>query len=210
MMGAYAKVFLDDAMDNLGNALEYAVHVLKMPGQEFLDCFSYGSIGRAFANGEVRYLSGMSGIEMAHLVTDSCYFDIDMGDYGYRVDYSAEYWCGWILAYYQWYTGKSFSQISQKISFESLMRLYGVLHEADITKSIEVLDSFFETEEQTPLAKMRLRAGLSQSELAKEAGVSLRSIQMYEQRHNDLEKAQYNRLKAMAKALECRIDSLIL
>ena len=90
------------------------------------------------------------------------------------------------------------------------MRLYGVLHEADITKSIEVLDSFFETEEQTPLAKMRLRAGLSQSELAKEAGVSLRSIQMYEQRHNDLEKAQYNRLKAMAKALECRIDSLIL
>ena len=209
MMSAYAKVFLDDAMDNLGNALEYAVYVLKIPGQEFLDRFSYGNIGRAFANGEVRYLSGMSGIEMAHLVTDKCYFDIDMGDYGYRVDYSAEYWCGWILAYYQWYTGKSFSKISQKISFENLMRLYGVLHEADITKAIEVLDSFFKKEEQTSLAKMRFQAGLSQSELAKEAGVSLRSIQMYEQGHNEIDKAQYNRLKAMAKALQCRVENLM-
>lgn len=209
MTGAYAKVFLDDAMDNLGNALEYAVFALKMPGQEFLDCFSYGNVGRAFANGEVRYISGMSGIEMAHLVSNKDYFDIDMGDYGYRVDYSAEYWCGWILAYYQWHTGKSFSQISQKISFESLMRLYGVLHEADVTKSVTVLDSFFEKEEQTSLAKMRQQAGLSQRELAREAGVSLRSIQMYEQGHNDIEKAQYNRLKAMAKSLECRIENLI-
>ena len=208
MTGAYAKVFLDDAMDNLGNALEYAVYVLKMPGQEFLDCFSYGSVGRAFGKGEVRYISGMSGIEMAHLVSEKAYFDIDMGDYGYRVDYSAEYWCGWILAYYQWYAGKSFSQISKKVSFESLMRLYGVLHEADITKVVEVLDEFFKDDARVSLTSLRLQAGLSQSELAREAGVSLRSIQMYEQGHNDLEKAQYNRLKAMAKALSCRIEDL--
>lgn len=210
MIRAYDKVFLDDAMDNLGHALEYAVYVLKMSGQEFLDCFSFGDVGRAFAKGEVRYLSGMSGFEMAHLVSNKDYFDIDMGDYGYRVDYSAEYWCGWALAYYQWYSGKTFVQICQKISYENLRNLYGVLHEADVTKVADVMNDFFTEESSNKLAKMRQQAGLSQSELAKEAGVSLRSIQMYEQGHNDISKAQYNRLKAMAQALACKIEDITL
>lgn len=209
MTGAYAKVFLDDAMDNLGNAMEYAVHVLGMCGQEFFDRFSCGNIGKAFALGEVRYISGMSGIELTYAVLDQACFDIDMGDYGFRIDYSAEYWCGWILAYYQWYSNRSFFEIGQKISFEQLMKLYGVLHEADITKAADVLDTYFERDEVTNLAKRRMEAGLSQSELARAAGVSLRSVQMYEQRNNDIKKAQYNRLKAMADALHCRIEHLL-
>lgn len=28
-------------------------------------------------------------------------------------DYSPQYWCGWILAYYQWYTGRSFKEMSK-------------------------------------------------------------------------------------------------
>ena len=52
-------------------------------------------------------------------------------------------------------------------------------------------------------------AGLSQNELAKASGVSLRSIQMYEQKQNDINKAQYNRLCAIAQALRCKINDIV-
>ncbi|MBQ8803163.1 MAG: helix-turn-helix transcriptional regulator [Tyzzerella sp.] len=165
-------------------------------------------IGDAFSKGEIRYIAGMSGIELADRILKEYSITIETKDYDLRVDYPAEYWCGWILAYFQWYTGKTFSQLQKKISFKNLMNLYGVLHEADVSKAVEVLSRFLE-DVSTRLAKARLNAGLSQSELAKESGVSLRSIQMYEQRNNDINNAQYNRLCAIAKALHCKIEDII-
>lgn len=170
--------------------------------------FSLSRIGDAFSKGEIRYIAGMSGIELADRILKEYSITIETKDYDLRVDYPAEYWCGWILAYFQWYTGKTFSQLQKKISFKNLMNLYGVLHEADVSKAVEVLSRFLE-DVSTRLAKARLNAGLSQSELAKESGVSLRSIQMYEQRNNDINNAQYNRLCAIAKALHCKIEDII-
>lgn len=50
---------------------------------------------------------------------------------------------------------------------------------------------------------------LTQAVLAKEAGVSLRSIQLYEQKQNDLRKAQYDRLTEIARVLCCDIDDIL-
>ena len=72
----------------------------------------------------VRFLSGMSGIELADRVLKECSIVIETKDYDLKIDYPAEYWCGWALAYYQWRSGKSFRQIRNKISFESLEKLY--------------------------------------------------------------------------------------
>lgn len=208
MMNAYSELFVNDAMETLGEAFEYVTEKLEIKGQEFLDMFSLSRIGDAFSKGEIRYIAGMSGIELADRVLKEYSIIIETKNYDLRVDYPAEYWCGWILAYFQWYSGKSFSQIQKKVSFKNLMNLYGVLHEADVSKAVEVLSRFFEGV-STRLAKARLNAGLSQSELAKESGVSLRSIQMYEQRNNDINNAQYNRLCAIAKALHCKIEDII-
>ena len=207
-MHAYSELFLDNAMENLGAAFEYVTEKLKMGGQEFLDLFCLGRIGEAFSKGEIRYISGMSGIELANEVLKEHAIVIETKDYDLRIDCPPEYWCGWILAYYQWRTGRTFSQIQKRISFKNLMNLYGVLHEAHERKAVEVLDSFFE-EQTTNLAQMRLKAGVSQSELARKAGISLRSIQMYEQRNNNINNAQYNRLCAIARALHCRIEDVV-
>lgn len=51
--------------------------------------------------------------------------------------------------------------------------------------------------------------GLSQSKLAKLADVKLRSIQMYEQRKNDINKAQGETLYKLAKVLICNIEYLL-
>lgn len=209
MIHAYDELFLDDAMENLGSAMEYAVCGMGMDGQEFLDQFLVSGIGEAFSRGEIRYLSGMSGIELAGQVLARCRFEIDMGCYELRVDYTPEYWVGWSLAYYQWYSARTFTQILKKLSYSSLQNLYGVLHEADQSKVVEVFDSFFVEKEVTNLARVRQESGLSQSELAKRADISLRSIQMYEQRNNDINRAQLNRLLALARAMGCRIEDIL-
>lgn len=209
MMHAYDEIFLDDAMENLGNAMEYAVYGLGMEGQEFWDCFAVSSVGEAFGGGEVRYLSGMSGLELAARVSAQQRFTIEMEQYELHVDYTPEYWVGWALAYYQWYTARSFALLARKMSFQALINLYGVLHEADLSKIVEVFDRFFEQKAVTNLAQVRMASELSQSELADRAGISLRSIQMYEQRNNDINKAQLNRLLALARALGCQVGELL-
>ena len=102
MTNAYSELFVNDAMETLGEAFEYAIKNLKIRGQEFLNLFSLGRIGEAFSRGEIRYISGMSGIELANTALKEYSFTIETKDYDLSISYPPEYWCGWILAYYQW------------------------------------------------------------------------------------------------------------
>lgn len=84
------------------------------------------------------------------------------------------------------------------------------MHEADVTKFVDVMDSlikeFFST---TNLKRIRLSYGCTQAELAENSGVSLRSIQMYEQRNKDINKASADTLFCIAKTLGCSIEDLL-
>jgi hypothetical protein len=144
-MSAYSELFVNDAMETLGEAFEYAVNNLKLCGQEFLDIFSRGHIGEAFSRGDIRYITGMSGIELANAVLKEYPITQECKNYELSIGYPPEYWCGWILAYYQWYSGETFFEICKRISYKNLMNLYGVLHEADISKAVSVLNQFVKT-----------------------------------------------------------------
>ena len=50
------------------------------------------------------------------------------------LDKSPEYWAGWALAYYQWYTGRTFIKIYKVVSIQELLDMYDVYHEMDIQK----------------------------------------------------------------------------
>ena len=99
--------------------------------------------------------------------------------------------------------------ILPKLRYQSLRNLYGVLHEADPSKAVSVFDELLSEQAETNLARYRKARGLSQSQLANASGLSLRSIQLYEQRQNDINNAQYNRLQALAKTLCCKIEDLL-
>ena len=89
------------------------------------------------------------------------------------------------------------------------MDVYGVLHEADPSKAVDVFDQIMARKEETILAYYRKMKGLSQSQLAKASGVSVRSIQLFEQRKSNINNAQYNHLSAIAKVLGCGIEDLL-
>ena len=81
---------------------------------------------------------------------------------------------------------------------------------ADISKFASILDARIrETFPDTNLRRIRRTYGCSQSELAIHSGVSLRSIQMYEQRNKDINKASAETLLKLSKALGCTMEDLI-
>lgn len=209
MTHAYDEVYLDDAMECLGAAVEYATLICGIDGQAFFDMFITSGIAAEFGRGNVTYISGMSGIELARRVLEIC------GVTGSEVTelpylyYPAEYWAGWILARYQWQSGKAFSAICKHIRFDDLMKLYGVLHEADPGKAMDIFDQMMENKDETNLARLRKAGGFSQSQLARQSGVSVRTIQLFEQRQTNIRNAQYNHLSAIARVLGCQVEDLL-
>ena len=85
---------------------------------------------------------------------------------------------------------------------------YPTLHEADIMRFVDAMNQRLATR-PTNLEILRNRAKLSQAMLSQLSGVSLRSIQMYEQRQNDISRAQFNILNALARTLGCTIYDLM-
>lgn len=59
------------------------------------------------------------------------------------------------------------------------------------------------------MKQFRLAYGASQSELARLSGVSLRSIQMYEQRQKLINKASVETVRKLAKVFGCEIEDLM-
>ena len=55
----------------------------------------------------------------------------------------------------------------------------------------------------------RSTKNLTQSELAKRAGVNLRTLQDYEQGHKDINKAEALTVSKLAQALECKVEDLL-
>ena len=127
-----------------------------------------------------------------------------------RFSRSPEYWIGWAIAYYQWFSCRKFSEIFKVLSFAELKNLYYTLHEADISKFVEIIDARLRAYyTETRLKSFRLLHKLSQSELAKLSGVSLRSIQMYEQHKKNINKASAETVLRLAKVLNCDMTDLL-
>ncbi len=210
MTHAYAEWYLKDAMQNLGEAVDYAVNECHMEADVFWGMFLTGGIADQFGNGVPKYVSGFSGTELARKIIERAGIEREFPDPAITYDASPEYWAGWILAYYQWVTGRSFRDINDHISLQEILALYSPLHEAGEDKFVDTLNLLIERiHPATKLQTLRRAVGYSQKLLAEKSGVSLRMIQQYEQRAKDINKASALHLAALARALGCRIEDLM-
>ena len=209
MMRAYNESYLNSAMRNAGDMFDYAINAMAIPSSDFAEMLCASEVCRRIENAEPNYLIGKSGIDLALEIVEEITGLRHEPDQSDNYERSPEYWCGWALCYYQWYTACSYREIFRSVTFDELLSLYPTLHEADLSKFIEALDSrrrlkYYETN----LKRIRKAYGCSQSELARKSGVSLRSIQMYEQRNKDINKAQAETILRLAKALGCSMEAL--
>ncbi len=65
MIRAYDEYYLDDAMKNLGEAVDYAVCLCGTEIDTFLSQLVVSGIADLFGNGVPKYVAGMSGTELA-------------------------------------------------------------------------------------------------------------------------------------------------
>lgn len=210
VMRAYPETYLNRAMAIMGDAFDYATNDCKIDGAEFVKMFAASTACKKIENGEASYLSGKSGIE----IVIECVYEMTGKEMfvepSEKFNRSAQYWCGWAVCYYQWFSSRKYADIFKAVSFEDVLGLYPTLHEASVEKFASVLDEKVRAAyPETNLKRIRAAYGCSQSELAKMSGVSLRSIQMYEQRNKDINKAQSDSLYRLAKALGCTMEDLL-
>lgn len=209
-MHAYPEMYVSKAQDRLGDAFDYAINSCDIAGEDFMQMFACSSISRRMGKADPKYVPGKSGIEIAlDVIEEATGKELHIEP---KMSYarSIEYWMGWALAYYQWWSDRQYKEIFQVVSYKNLQKMYYTLHEADVTKFADIMDKLMhEYFADTHLKRFRSYTGMTQAELAQQSGVSLRSIQMYEQRHKDINKASVETVYKLAKVFGCAVEDLI-
>ena len=117
---------------------------------------------------------------------------------------------GWALAYYQWETGLSFEEINAYIPIRQVSALYHPFHEMDIRQFCDRMNELYRiAKPDTNLKLRRQKVKLTQKELADASGVPIRTIQQYEQRQKNINKAQVEYLVMLARILCCDIEDIL-
>ena len=210
MIRAYDEMYLEKARIALGRMLDFAVYQLGYSINKFFEMFIVSGIAKRFENGDVSLLVGKSGVEIGYEVMNKTFGEINYIDMEYTVNRSPEYWVGWVLAYYQWESRKTFSEIYKEISLEEILLMYSPYHEMDIRQTIDAIEQLIMSKgRETNLKQRRKQYALSQSDLAKLSGIPVRTIQQYEQRQKDINVASAERLIKLAKILYCRPENLL-
>lgn len=239
MTHAYDKILLDRAADSLGRMLDYSVYSLHFDISAMMDLFIASGVAELFESGDIRVIAGMSGVELSFEVLEKSGIIFERTQPRYTKNLSPEFWYGYTLAHIQWETGLPFDQLTGPFSPQTFISGYvnkrlsfldGLpfdISDKDRSAGIRAFGRQYADEslsyfisisapginstatEETPLKKMRIKNGLSQSGLSKASGVPLRTIQQYEQRRKDLAKARAEYLIALSRALNCDPSRLV-
>ncbi len=209
-MPAYSEYYVTDAKNCMAEMLDYAINDCKLRADWFAGLFLGSGYADKFGTGNPSVISGMSGIELTRAIL----LRVGCGDQAaapvFSQNRTPEYWAGWALAEYQWSTGKRFRDIFGRVPLSQIVQMYFVYHEMDVSRFIGAMNAAYDSViTETRLKQIRENRGLSQTELADMAGVNLRSIQMYEQRVNDIDKAQSKTLFKLSRILGCSIEDLL-
>ena len=209
-MRAYSELYVEDAQENLAVMLDWMCNWQGIGVSQAFALFADSALGDRFGAGEPAVVSGKSGVELG--------FDLlklqglapegegsRLGEI--RLDCAArspEFWTGWILAYFQWSEGATFRQIGKLVSAEDVRGLYRPYHEMGIDQGCAAIAGLMRgAQRDTNLKQIRVRAGLSQADLSRLSGVSVRSIQHYEQRQKSINRASAETVLRLSACLCC-------
>ena len=207
---AYDELYLSDAQTILGHAVDFAVMTLDIDPDVFGTAFAVSSVSKQFAAGNPSFVAGINGCELARLVLTETHLPFSDKEDAMYLDKSPEYWSGWVVAWYQWYSNYSFTDILAVVSLSQIINIYPLYHEMDLSHFADFMHHQLKAANPYPnLRKYRNLSGLSQTQLASDSGVPLRQIQLFEQRQRDINKTSAATLFRLSKALHCRMEDLL-
>ena len=207
---AYDELYLPGAQNILGHAVDFAIMTLAIEPNAFGNALAVSESAKQFSEGNPRYVAGMNGCELARAILDDAGISYPESADEMYLDKSPEYWAGWALAFYQWSSALPFMEILRAVSLEDIIGMFPLYHEMDLSHFADQMDHLLKKAyPQTRLRERRSNCGLSQSELADQADVPLRQIQLFEQGQRDINKTSAITLLKLSKALHCKMEDLL-
>lgn len=210
MIKAYDRLYLSNAQRTLGRMYDLSINGIGMDPDLVSELFVRSGTAKMYGYGHPGFVAGMSGKNLLEHILDRSGYPEKAYSELQNDDTSPEFWAGWILCYYQWYSSRPFEFILEKIPISRIVKMYHPFHEMSPTQFVSAAEKIIqESAGETNLKKRRMFCKLSQSELAERSGVSLRMIQLYEQRRSNIGKAQYSTLARLASVLRCPVEALV-
>lgn len=208
MTHAYNQIYLNKASASVGIMVHDAVNEFRCDAAEFLKRFAHSQAAAEMEAGNPRYLIGRSGLEL--------YLEVEEQTTGRQIITPAvdcsmksrEYRAGWLLAQYQWYSGRTFRGILTAVTFDELADLSPALQSDDLKNIFDRLDEKF-TSEESRLKRIRRGCGMTQEELSELSTVPLSTIRAYERKAKDIKKAQADILLRLCGVLKCNMQDLL-
>lgn len=143
MTHAYNELYLNDAKKSFSQFLDYLINDCKLESDWVATLFANSDFSKGFEGGNPFIVSGRSGVELARDLIRKVYKDFDLPEATYSNGFTPEYWAGWVLAEYQWYSGRAFKDIFNSIKLSEIIMMYPLYHEMDITRFIEAINDRF-------------------------------------------------------------------
>lgn len=200
-------MYQEETIICMAEMFEYVENHLHIDLKEYFIYFNKTKISDYMFALDTKYILGKSSIEIVKEVLENNNIKYKIYDENKLFYPGDSYWTGMIVASYCFAKNISFKKFEKMIDINEIRKRFYPLHEAPHIKTIEVIDEIF-SKKETNLAKCRVTAGYSQDALATISGVSLRSIQMYEQRNKDINKASFSTVKSLAKSLNVDMNDL--
>ena len=187
MIHAYNEEYLLHARNVMGKMFDFVVYDLNIELESFFDLFIESGVAYKFYKGDTGVISGKSGYELALQVLNIMNKDVEITFPNYTLNHSKEYWLGYFLSYYSWYSNINYEDIILCVSIKELLLMYDKYHEMDIMHFVDKLNEIIFNSNK--LKFYRKKRKLSQKELATLSNIPIRTIQQYEQNQKDLDKA---------------------
>jgi DNA-binding XRE family transcriptional regulator len=202
MTHAYDEFYLSSIEAKLGSMFELAVYEEKMAPADFAAKFISSSFCYGFETGDPVITQGKSANEICASIL--CKEPKESAQWQGA---TPEYWLGYVLAYVQWKSGRTYKEIIKAYPVDELLLDYFPYHEMDVSSIANRIESRLPN--PLSLKALRLKRGLTQEELAVLSNVPLRTIRAYEQGKLDIKKAQYGTIIRLVNALYCKPDDLL-
>lgn len=206
---AYSQDYLNDAQCCLGDAFDYGIVTLGYGPEKITTFLLNSDVSKQIERGNPKYVSGMNGCEVMRLMLEQCGIKRNDPDALY-VDKTPEYWAGWSLAFYQWYSVRTFEDILTAVPLKQIINMYDIYHEMDLMQFADAMDEVIQrVRSEGNLARLRMNHNMTETELSEESGISERDIRSFEKGRLDINRASGITLFRLSKALDCSMEDLI-
>ena len=124
-MNAYSELYLNDAKNHMASLFDYAINTCGFDADFFFSLFLTSSVSKGIDRGNPSVISSYEGAETT---VKEWYEEKKLPQLDFNQDRTPEYWAGWILAQYQWPSGRTFKSIACRIRFSEIISMYNLYH----------------------------------------------------------------------------------